>query len=150
MRTDPSETGGLFLGRRPDSARLPPSKKDKKPQRLQSTLLVIAMVLIGISFWGPVPIAWLWIGAQIQYFTEHTLLALLLTFFGIFTTLIGGLIILRWLDRLWLSQQAYGDTQPAANGIAIKIFAASALIGGTLFTVWFIFFGGLGPMLAPH
>jgi hypothetical protein len=106
------------------------------------------MGLIAVCFWGPIPMAWLWIGAQIQYHTESVSAALAIAFLGMLLTLLGGLAVVKRLDQFWiLVRRAAGHDQ--RKGVIGPVFATAAIIGVTLFSIWLLFFAGLGPTLAP-
>ena len=84
MRTDPSDTGGLFVTRRPGTRpvqyRAAPRRGDARRQRLDGFVgagLLAAMVLVNLCFWGPLPLACLWIGGHLQYWTDSVGLGLL-------------------------------------------------------------------------
>ena len=73
MRTDPTETGGLFVGRRPGTApvrfrSLPrggsAAASRRRPARER---LLVAMGIVCLLFWGPIPILCLWVGSQVDY-----------------------------------------------------------------------------------
>ena len=73
-RNDPTDTGGLFIGRRPGSAPLKyrdmPQRGQDRRQRIDGMFanLVLALeILVVLSCWGPQPVAWLWVGSQISY-----------------------------------------------------------------------------------
>ena len=94
MRTDPTDTGGLFVGRRPGTAPIrygsPPTRRGERRQRIDAVLsgaLLALMTLVNLSFWGPLPLAWLWVGSQIDYLTESVSLGILVAFAGLGPTL---------------------------------------------------------------
>ena len=73
MRSDPSENGGLFVGRRPGTApvrfRALPERGSALRQRIDgslATILLSAIILLSLLCWGPIPLACLWIGSQIE------------------------------------------------------------------------------------
>jgi hypothetical protein len=106
------------------------------------------MVLVAISFWGPIPTAWLWIGGQIKYHTDSITLSIGVAFLGMLLTLLAGLALLKRLDGFWiLVRRAAGYDQ--RKGIIGPVFAAAAVVGVTIFTIWFLFIAGPGPSLAP-
>jgi hypothetical protein len=155
VRTDPTDNGGLFIGRRPGTA---PVRYRDAPERAkgarhlmdQSFGFAIAgvMVLVAGTFWGPIPMAWLWIGAQVKYHTDSISLSLVVSFLGMMLTLLAGLALLKRLDQFWiLVRRAAGHDQ--RSGIIGPVFAVAAVIGVTLFTIWLLVFAGLGPSLAP-
>jgi len=148
MRTDPSDTGGLFITRRPGTRpvqyRTPPRRGDDRRQRLDRLLaaaLVAAMVVVNLCFWGPLPLACLWVGGRIQYWTDSIFGGL----FVAFATMIGGLLLglmaLKRLDYAWiLVRRASGHDQ--REGLIGRIFMICCMIGAPIFGVWFLFFSG--------
>jgi hypothetical protein len=155
VRTDPTDNGGLFVGRRPGTA---PVKYRDQPERgtdrrrlvdeTVAGLIGVVMVLVAGSFWGPIPAAWLWIGAQIQYHTDSVSLGIFVAFVGMLLTLMAGLSLVKRLDGFWiLVRRAAGHDQ--RKGIIGPVFGVAAVIGTTLFVIWLLFIGGLGPSLAP-
>jgi hypothetical protein len=153
MRTDPTDNGGLFIGRRPGTA---PVRYRVAPQpglglrrafdKLFAASLVAVMMLVSIAFWGPIPAAWLWIGAQVKHQTGSGGLAACVSCAGLLLTLLAGLVLLTRLDRFWiLVRRAAGHDQRA--GAIGPVFAIAAVIGVTLFTLWLLVFAGPGPEL---
>lgn len=155
MRTDPTDNGGLFVGRRPGTApvryRGAPERQGERRRAIDAIvagLIALVMGVIAASFWGPIPMAWLWIGAQVQYHADSVSLGILVAFAGMLLTLMGGLAVVKRLDELWiLVRRAAGHDQ--RKGIIGPVFATAAVIGTTLFVIWLLFIGGLGPSLAP-
>lgn len=155
VRTDPTDNGGLFIGRRPGTA---PVRYRGTPERTQGRRRVIdtlfaasilfTMGLVAVCFWGPIPMAWLWVGAQVQFHTESVSLALVVAFLGMILTLLAGLALVKRLDQFWiLVRRAAGHDQ--RKGVIGLVFAIAAIIGVTIFTIWLLIFAGLGPTLAP-
>lgn len=155
MRTDPSETGGLFVGRRPGTRpvkyRDVPERGDERRRRRDSILaaaLLVFMTVIGVSFWGPVPAGCLWLGSQINYWTSSVGAGILSAFLFMLAALFMGLAGMKRLDHVWiLVRRAAGHDQ--RDGAIGRIFAVSAAIGVVLFTIWLLVFAGLGPTIAP-
>jgi hypothetical protein len=156
MRTDPTETGGLFIGRRPGTApikyRALPQRGSTARRRFDGALAVVVMLtiaLVNLSFWGPLPVAWLWVGSQVDYQSGSVSLGIFVAFLGLLFTLLGGLVIMRRLDQIWiLVRRAAGHDQ--RTGTLGLIFVLTAGIGGIAFTIWLVVFAGLGPSLAPR
>jgi hypothetical protein len=148
MRTDPTDTGGLFVTRRPGTRppvfRTPPERGDDRRRRRDGVLaggLLALMVLVNLTFWGPLPLACLWIGGRTQYITDSIGAGLL----AAFATLIGGLLLglmaLKRLDWSWiLVRRAAGHDQ--REGLIGRIFMICCLIGAPIFGFWFMFFSG--------
>jgi hypothetical protein len=150
MRTDPSDNGGLFAGRRPGTApirfRVLPKLKGSKRQRFDGSLanaLFAAMIVISLLCWGPIPIACLWVGSQADYITGSVSVGILVSFAGLFVLLFGALMILRRIDLAWiLVRRAAGHDQ--RGGALGRIFAVTAAIAAVIFTVWFLIIHGPG------
>ena len=155
VRTDPTDNGGLFIGRRPGTGpvryRAVPERGTVRRRIFDEAVgitILLLMVIVAGCFWGPIPMAWLWIGAQIQYQTDSVSLAIFVAFLGMILTLLGGLSIVKRLDLFWiLVRRAAGYDQ--RKGMIGPVFAVAAVIGVTLFTIWLLVFAGLGPSIAP-
>jgi divalent metal cation (Fe/Co/Zn/Cd) transporter len=156
VRTDPTENGGLFIGRRPGTApvryRAVPERKGVRRRIVDDffgTSILALMTLVAVMFWGPIPAAWLWVGSRFYYWTDNVGLAILIAFVGMLFTLLAGLAAMRRLDQFWiLVRRAAGYDQ--RKGVIGPVFAIAAVIGVTLFTIWLLFFAGLGPTFAPR
>ena len=155
MRTDPTDNGGLFIGRRPGTApvkyRALPQRGTRKRQvidRWLAAAILVAMVFVCLLFFGPIPVAWLWIASRVQYAFNTISLAILIAFVGMLLTLMAGLRVLRRLDLTWiLIRRAAGYDQ--REGVMTRVFAYSAALAAIIFSAWLILFAGLGPTLAP-
>ena len=149
MRSDPSDTGGLFVGRRPGTQpvhyRSAPVLGNARQRRRDAVLghfVLALMVLINLTFWGPVEAGWLWIVSHIPLLVEHIFFATVAAFLGILLTLIGGLVICKQLDAAWiLMRRASGVDQ--RDGVIGRVFAYTAMVGVALFGLWLVFGGGL-------
>jgi hypothetical protein len=150
MRSDPSDNGGLFVGRRPGTA---PTKYRTLPEtgtatrrrsdRLVAHLLLALEILISLLFWGPIPAGSLWIASRVQYWTDNVGLGILVGFAALLGVLFGGLMVLKRIDRAWiLVRRAAGiDQRQGAMG---RVFAITAAICATVFTLWFLLINGPG------
>jgi hypothetical protein len=155
MRTDPSDTGGLFVGRRPGTApvhfRALPQRGSDTRQRIDGSfanLLLAAMVAVSLLCWGPIPVACLWVGSQIDYVTGSVFLGILTAFIALFPMLFGALAILRLLDQAWiLVRRAAGHDQ--RSGVMGRIFGTTAVVCAVAFAFWFIVIHGPGSQVVP-
>jgi hypothetical protein len=155
VKTDPTDTGGLFVGRRPGTRpihyRALPRHGSRARQRFDrglAGLILAANVFVCLMFWGPLPVAWLWVGSQVDYLTGSTFFGMVVAFLGLLATLVVGLMVMRRLDLLWiLARRAGGHDQ--REGIIGRVFAVSAVLGATVFFTWLLLYGGLSPSLAP-
>jgi hypothetical protein len=148
MRTDPTDNGGLFIGRRPGTRpikyRALPKIANARRQMLDRWLaiaLLVAMAFVNLLFWGPLPVAWMWVGSQVDYKTGSTFLGIITAFMGLLFTLLLGLIALRRLDGVWiLVRRAAGVDQ--REGTLGKIFVVTCGIGTLVFVTWLVVFSG--------
>ncbi len=153
MRTDPTDNGGLFVGRRPGTRPVRygtlPQRGSRARQRRDAVLagvILVVMTMVGLSFWGPIPVAWLWVASQIEYQTGYVSVGILGGFAGMLFTLLFGLIVMRRLDLLWiLVRRAAGHDQ--RQGVMPAIFAASAALGASAFAFWLLVIAGPGSQL---
>jgi hypothetical protein len=150
MRSDPTDTGGLFVGRRPGTAptrfRKSPKRGSDRRQRLDGSLagvLLAAIAALCVLCWGPIPLACLWIGSQVNYLTGSVSLGILVAFIALFALLFGTLSLLRRLDQAWiLVRRAAGHDQ--RNGVLGRVFAITAVICAAVFLFWFVVIHGPG------
>jgi hypothetical protein len=148
MRTDPTDTGGLFVGRRPGTRpiryRGAPEDAGARRRRLDAglaALILLAMGLVCASFWGPLPAAWLWIGSHVQYWTDSVSVGILSAFAGLLASLLLGLMVGKQLDRAWiLVRRAAGHDQ--REGAIGRVFAVTCGLGAAAFCVWLLLFSG--------
>ncbi len=150
MRTDPTDNGGLFVGRRPGTApvrfRSLPQRGGDLRQRVDgslASLMLAAITLLCLLCWGPIPLACLWVGSQANYLTGSVSLGILVSFAGLFALLFGALSLMKRLDNAWiLVRRAAGFDQ--RTGVLGRIFAATAVVCALGFLLWFLVIHGPG------
>jgi hypothetical protein len=155
MKTDPTDTGGLFVGRRPGTRPvryrgLPErgSARRRAVDRALAVVVLIAEVLVCLTFWGPLPVAWLWVASQVQYLTDRVEYGLVAGFAGLMASLVVGLIVMKRLDMMWiLIRRAAGYDQ--RSGKMAIVFATTCVIGTIGFSIWFLLLQGPGSSLLP-
>jgi hypothetical protein len=155
-RNDPTDTGGLFIGRRPGTG---PIKYRGTPERggarrrradaIMAAAVLVLEVLLCLTLWGPQPVAWLWVGSQVDYQTDSVSLGIGVAFAGMIGTLMLTLALCARLDRAWrILRRAAGHEQ--REGMLTRIFAVTAVVVGLAFLVWFVVLEGPAPSLAPR
>jgi len=108
-----------------------------------ANLLLAAMVLISLLFWGPIPILCLWIGSQVDYLSGSVSLGILIAFLAVIAALFGALAVLTRIDAAWMIvRRAAGHDQ--RRGALGRVFGSAAIIGVSLFLVWFPVIHGPG------
>jgi hypothetical protein len=150
VRTDPTDNGGLFVGRRPGTA---PTRYRALPERgtaarrradaLVAHLLLALEALVSLLFWGPIPAGALWLAARVQYWTGSVGFAILVAFAALIAVLMGGLMVLKRIDRAWiLVRRAAGIDQ--RQGALGRVFAITAIVCAAIFAFWFLIINGPG------
>jgi hypothetical protein len=153
-RNDPTDNGGLFIGRRPGTAplhyRAAPEMAGEKRRRADEMLaraMLVVESLLCISLWGPQPAAWLWVGSRVDYWTGSIFAGIVSAFAGMIATLMLTLAIASRLDRVWrLLRRAAGHDQ--REGVLGRIFAGTAIVAALAFAFWFLIIQGPGPTLS--
>jgi hypothetical protein len=153
---DPTDTGGLFVGRRPGTApmRYRPKPVTAGPARQQADkgfavfLLAIETVLC-VSVWGPQPMGWLYVGSYVKYWTGSISVGIVAAFAGMLLTLFVTLAIAKRVDHAWkLVRRAGGIHQE--RGALERIMLGALVIVAAGFAFWFFVIAGPGPSLAPR
>ena len=152
---DPTDTGGLFIGRRPGTRpiRYREQPVTGSPTRRRADdwlarLILVAEVLLLLTLWGPQPAGWLWVGGQVQGATGSVEPAIAVAFAGMLFTLFLTLVIVKRLDHAWrLVRRAAGHNQ--TEGVVERVFVVSAGIALVIFSFWFLIIAGPGPQIAP-
>lgn len=152
-KNDPTDTGGLFIGRRPGTGpvryRARPVTAGEGRRRLDrgiAAAILAAQVLLCLSLWGPQPAGWLWVGSQADYQLDSVVAGILVAFVGMMATLMGTLALLKRLDHWWkLARRAAGHEQK--HGALERIFVVTLVIAGSGFGFWFFILEGPGSSL---
>ena len=152
---DPTDTGGLFIGRRPGTAPLryrgTPVVAGKVRQGADRTFAIFLLAIelaLCISVWGPQPLLWLWFGSYVNYWTGSVSAGIASAFAGMMVTLFITLSLAKRVDHAWkLVRRASGIKQE--KGMTERIFIIAFLIVTSIFCFWFFVIAGPGPQLAP-
>ena len=152
---DPTDTGGLFVGRRPGTAPVryrddlePSSEGRRRADNLLAHSLLALEVLLCLSLFGPQPLAWLWVGSQVDYLTGYVTAGISAVMLGCLASLMLTMAAAKRVDHAWkLVRRAAGHRQD--RGALERIFALSVGVALVLFTIWFLVIEGPGPSLAP-
>ena len=152
---DPTDTGGLFIGRRPGTAPLryrgtpvQAGHARRSVDWLLSALLLGIEGILCLSLWGPQPIGWMWVGSQVDYASGSLFLGIVSAFVGMVATLFVTVAFARRVDHAWkLVRRAAGYEQK--SGALERIFIITAGIAVVGFAFWFLIIAGPGPQVAP-
>jgi hypothetical protein len=154
-RNDPTETGGLFIGRRPGTGPVryradiaPVSERRRRADNLLAYALLAVELVLCLSLFGPQPLGWLWIGSQVDYLTGYVTAGIATIMLGCLASLMITLAVAKRVDHAWkLVRRAAGHRQD--RGALERIFATSVGVALVAFAVWFLLIEGPGPSLAP-
>jgi hypothetical protein len=151
---DPTDTGGLFIGRRPGTAPVryrqaePSSERRRAADNLLAHALLAVEMVLCLSLLGPQPLGWLWIGSQVDYLTGYVTAGIATVMLGCLASLMLTMAGAKRVDHAWkLVRRAAGHHQE--RGALERIFATSVAIAVVAFTAWFLVIEGPGPSLAP-
>ena len=152
-KNDPTDTGGLFVGRRPGTAPLRyrgvPQRAGARRQLLDRGLAIALLVLetlVLLTLWGPQPIGWLWVGSHVDYLTGSVEAGIVVAFAGMCATLMLTLAVAKRIDHAWkLARRAAGYDQQ--EGAIERIFVVSVALGVTIFLFYFFVIQGPGSQL---
>ncbi len=152
---DPTDTGGLFIGRRPGTAPSrfrvtsgPAGKGRQRADRVLAWGILGLETLLCLSLFGPQPLGWLWVGSQVEYLTGAVTAGISTVMLGCLASLMATMVLAKRLDHAWrLVRRAGGHGQE--RGALEIIFAGSVGVAVLAFGFWFFVIVGPGPSLAP-
>jgi hypothetical protein len=152
---DPTDTGGLFIGRRPGTGpvrvregAVRGSERRQRGDRVLAAGLLALEALLCLSLFGPQPLAWFWIGSQVEYLTGYVTAGITTILLGCLASLMFTMVLAKQLDHAWkLVRRAGGHKQE--RGALEIIFATCVGIAVVGFGFWFFVIAGPGPSLAP-
>ena len=152
---DPTDTGGLFIGRRPGTAPVrwrddvtATSKLRRRADDVLADCLLAVEILLCLSLLGPQPVAWLWVGSQVDYLTGYVTAGIATALLGSLASLMVTMAAAKRVDHAWkLVRRAAGHRQE--RGALERIFASSVAVAVVAFGIWFLIIQGPGPSFAP-
>jgi hypothetical protein len=152
---DPTDTGGLFVGRRPGTAPVryrrsePSSERRRRADAALAYALLALELVLCLSLLGPQPLGWLWVGSQVDYLTGYVTAGISTVMLGCLASLLLTMALAKRVDHAWkLVRRAAGHHQE--RGALERIFGLSVVAAALAFTVWFLLIQGPGPTLAPN
>ena len=110
-----------------------------------SAALVLSMLAGCLVLWIGIPLAWLWIGSQVQS-PAGLGTALIVTMAGTIVSIVAIVLALGWLNRRHLELQQRRN-RPLGRSSALEvILVSSAGVAVLAFGVWFFGFAGASPV----
>jgi hypothetical protein len=112
-----------------------------------SGLLLIAIMFLGsLVLWVGVPLAWLWVGSQVEGATQSLGAALAVAILGVAASIIVLVPALGWLNRLHEELRVARGFESHGQTALEAVLVVSAAVALTVFVVWFFVFSGSSPV----
>jgi hypothetical protein len=112
-----------------------------------SAVFLVAIMLAGsLVLWVGIPLAWLWIGSQIQDATDSLGTAVAAMLVGVVVSIVLWLPVLSWLSERYRCERAARGLEDTGNftlEVTLVLSAGIALVG---FVGWFLLFSGAAPL----
>jgi hypothetical protein len=110
-------------------------------------LVLISMMLLGgLVLWVGIPLAWLWVGSQVQGSGGSIGTALLVMAAGVVMSIAALVPVLGWLNRKYGDLREARGLEPLGNVALEGVLAVSAGIALIAFAIWFLLFAGTSPV----
>ena len=131
----------------PEHFRVRVAEKVDRLERYDHKIVGLEVELC-LSLFGPQPLAWLWIGSQVDYLSGYVTAGISTVMLGCLASLMLTMAAAKRVDHAWkLVRRAAGHRQE--RGALERIFAMSVGVALLIFAVWFFVIEGPGPTLAP-
>ncbi len=111
-----------------------------------ATLVVLIMFTGSLVLWVGTPLAWLWIGSQIQGATDSLGAALGIMFIGVVLTIALIAILLAKLSNTYRANRRARGLDDPGHVMLEGVLVVSAGLTISVFVVWFLFFAGASPV----
>lgn len=115
--------------------------------RGSSAFVMLAIMFVGgLGLWIGIPLAWLWIGSQVESATDSLGAAVATMMIGVVASIVGSVPVLGWLSsthRRQRMERGHDDPGDVALEAVMVTSAAVALVG---FCIWFFLFSGSSPV----
>lgn len=108
--------------------------------------LLLTLVLASVGLWVGVPLAWLYIGSQVQAATGSLGAALGAMAVGVLATIVAIVWLLGWLSRKRADLREARGLESRADVALEGVMAVSAVVALAGFVVWFFLFSGSSPV----
>ena len=126
----------------------PSSQRRKQADGLLAHGLLAIELVLCLSLFGPQPLAWLWVGSQVQYLTGYVTAGIGTILIGCLASLMLTMALAKRVDHAWkLVRRAAGYNQE--RGMLERIFVIALIIVATGFWFWFIVLNGPGSSIVP-
>ncbi len=110
-------------------------------------LLLLAIMLAGgVLLWVGMPLAWLWIGSQIQGSTQSLGLAVAAMMVGVIVSIVVFVPLLDLLSEAYRRQRVARGLEDTGHFALEVVMVVSATVAAVCFTAWFLLFAGSSPI----
>lgn len=133
-------------------------RRSSTANRLTAAVVATAMLLIALSLWTVIPLAWLWIGSQLAATQFPTLGPYAVVLFGVIASILAGAWLLGLLNELYLRLTGTHDVVPIRLGwlrslrdssrtqhppsVLETVIVGSVVIALVVFVIWFFTLAG--------
>jgi hypothetical protein len=111
-----------------------------------ASLVVLIMFTGSLVLWVGTPLAWLWIGSQIQGATNSLGAALGIMFVGVVATIALLAALLAKLSNTYRANRRARGLDDPGHVMLEGVLVVSAGLTITVFVVWFFLFAGASPV----
>ncbi len=111
-----------------------------------ASLVVLIMFTGSLVLWVGTPLAWLWIGSQIQGVTNSLGAALGIMFVGVVATIALLAALLAKLSNTYRANRRARGLDDPGHVMLEGVLVVSAGLTITVFVVWFFLFAGASPV----
>jgi hypothetical protein len=113
--------------------------KANRTTQAASVAVVVVEAIGAVLLWGPIPLAWLWIGGRIYSLTGSLAADGFIGFAGFVVSVLAVVWGLRRVDSVWISlRRRAGHDQ--AEGALQEVVAISGAFGIVGFMLWYYLF----------
>jgi hypothetical protein len=109
-------------------------------------LVVMIMFVGSLVLWIGTPVAWLWVGSQIQGRTSSVGAALGTMFIGVVITIVVLSAVLVWLSNVYRANCLARGMDDPGHFVLEGVLVVSAGLTIVVFVIWFFFFAGANPV----
>ena len=109
-------------------------------------LVVLIMFIGSLGLWVGTPLAWLWIGSQVEGATDSLSTALGAMAVGVVATVMLLAALLAKLSNTYRAHRQSRGLDDPGHVVLEGVLVVSAGITLVVFVVWFFFFSGAAPI----
>ncbi len=122
------------------------TKRGLRRTGASASLVVLIMLTGSLVLWVGTPLAWLWIGSQIQGVTNSLGAALGIMFVGVVATIAMLAALLAKLSNTYRANRRAQGLDDPGHVMLEGVLVVSAGLTITVFVVWFFLFAGASPV----